>query len=402
MQFHARRETDETLIHARRETDKTLIHARRETDETCIHARRETDGLRGVSGRLIHHNGQVRRRPRFFFLLGATAMVAASCTSQETAAPPTPGATSSTTSTTEAPTTTSTTIAVAPEPIASDAPTATSTTEAPTTTLAPPSGQPTTTPTEFFAGGDPDGWLYLGRWSGSGWEQPTGDDGAPLAPATANGTAMFIHEADVAPIAGTAGAAAEACSSGSVGPTISPNARAPEDPGFGYRSIAFAADWPTTPRPSAIVDASIDRYLTNGQTAFSDTAVDATSGAIQQILVTDIDGDGDSESLVAFGGPTYAALILIDADSGSGLTVARSIAEVTTPTTIAGTTETTLEAPAPTIGPFEQFRTLAVADLNGDGFGEFVVHSWESPSSATVTVYTYDGRDVTAVLTNSC
>lgn len=348
----------------------------------------------------MHHNVGVRRHPLVITLIGAAVLVA-SCTSREAAAPSISSASeSSTSSSSTTSTTTSTPTTEAPnitDP-AETAPTVeAATTDPPLATTPPPSGRPTARPTELFAGGDADGWLYVGRWTGSAWEQPTSDDGTPREPALTNNTEMFIHELDLEPIGGTSGAAASACTDGVVGPIISPNARAPEDPGFGYRSLAFAADWPTVPRPVALVDASIDQYLTSGQTAFSDTGIDTSSGKIEQLLVTDLDGDGDSESLVAFTGTAFAALLLIDADSGTGLTVARSIAETSTPTTIAGA-----EATAATFGPFETFRTLAIADVNGDGLAEFVVHSWERERDATVTVYTYDGRDVTSVLNGSC
>ncbi len=150
---------------------------------------------------------------------------------------------------------------------------------------------------------------------------------------------------------------------------ISPNARAPEDPGFGYRSIAFAAEWPTQPRPIALVDASVDSYAAAGVAAFEGTGVDAASGEIQQIVVSDLDGDGDTESLVAFGGTGFSTLLLIDADSGAALTVARDNVPVAAPDT-----GPTTEPPA---ASSETHRTLAVADLNGDGLMEFVVHAWE-------------------------
>lgn len=332
------------------------------------------------------------RTPRLLLPLAALAIAGAACTQQESVAPA-PSATTAP-STTVAPTTAPPAVT---EPPASEAPAATeatTTSTAPPTTTPPPSGVPTSSSTQYFGGGDADGWMYLGRWTGNEWASAFTPDGAPRQPAI-SADDVLIHEVDLDPIEGTVGSTAEACPDGRTGPIISPNARAPEDPGFGYRSIAFDADWPTQPRPIALVDATIDAYTSAGIAAFDDTDVDASAGAIDQLVVTDLDGDGDTESLVAFGGDGFSALLLIDADSGSALTVARDTAPVAAPTTGA-----TTDPPAP--GSFERHRTLAVADLNGDGLMEFVAHTWESESDTTVIVYEYDGTEVTAVLTTGC
>ncbi len=331
------------------------------------------------------------RSLRFLPTIVVLTLVGVACTQQESVTPVSPAPTSPTTTT--APTTT----AAAPvtEPPANDASEpsvqATTTTVPPTTTP-PPSGTPSPTPTQYFGGGDPDGWLYLGRWTGNAWEAAVDENQQPRQPAITDDQ-VLIHEVDIGPIEGAVGSTAEACTDGRTGPVISPNARAPEDPGFGYRSIAFAADWPTEPRQIALVDASVDSYVAAGVAAFEGTGVDAASGQLQQIVVTDLDGDGDSESLVAFGGADFSALLLIDADSGSALTVARDNVPAAAPDT-GPTTE-------PPEASFERHRTLAVADLNGDGLMEFIVHAWED-NRASVIVNTYDGTEVTAVLTTSC
>lgn len=236
--------------------------------------------------------------------------------------------------------------------------------------------------------------MYLGRWTGNEWASAFTPEGEPRQPAIAS-EEVLIHEVDVAPIAGAVGDTAEACSDGRTGPVISPNARSPEDPGFGYRSIAFDADWPTQPRPVALVDAAVDSYVAAGIAAFDDIEVDASTGTIEQLVVADLDGDGDTESLVAFAGADFSALLLIDADSGAALTVARDAAPAAPPATGA-----TTDPPAPE--PVERHRTLAVADLNGDGLMEFVAHQWEDENDAGVVVYDYDGTEVTAVLTTTC
>lgn len=332
------------------------------------------------------------RARRLLVPVAVSAVIGIGCTQQESVTPATPGSTSSTT--TLPPTTTAAVPVSDPpvtEPAEPEVPDTTST--VPPTTTPPPSGIPTVTPTQYFGGGDADGWLYLGRWTGNDWEAALDEDQQPRQPAIADDE-VLIHELDVEPIVGSVGATADACPDGRTGPVISPNARGPEDPGFGYRSIAYAADWPTQPRPIAVVDATVDAYVEAGVAAFEGTGVDAESGRLQQIVVADLDGDGDSESLVSFGGDDFSALLLIDADSGRALTVARDNVPVA-----ASDTGPTTDAPAST---FEDHRTLAVADLNGDGLMEFVVHAWESESDTSVVVNSYDGAEVTAVLTTSC
>ena len=333
------------------------------------------------------------RTPRLLLPLAALAFAGAACTQQESATPVSPAPTQATT--------VESTTSLAPaitEPAVTEAPEATApetTTTAPPTTTPPPSGTPSSTSTQFFGGGDPDGWLYLGRWTGNAWESAVDEDQQPRQPAIASDE-VLIHEIDVEPIAGTVGATAEACADGRVGPVISPNARAPEDPGFGYRSIAFAADWQTQPRQIALVDAQIDSYTAAGDAVFDGTGVDTASGTIQQIVVSDLDGDGDDESLVTFGGTDFSTLLLIDADSGASLTVARDSVPVAAPDTGA-----TTEPTEPIEPSSETYRTLAVADLNGDGLMEFVVHAWEG-TDTSVIVNSYDGTEVTAVLTTRC
>jgi hypothetical protein len=323
--------------------------------------------------------------------LAAVVLAAAACTQQESVTPASPETIASTTTTVT--TTSVTTLVTEPEPEVTDPTVVSTTTTVPPTTNPPPSGTPTSTSTQFFGGGDPDGWLSLGRWTGNAWESALDDDQQPRDPAIPSGE-ILIHELDIDPIVGSVGATADACSDGRTGPVISPNARAPEDPGFGYRSIAFTADWPTQPRPIALVDAEVAAYVAAGIAAFEGTDVDAGTGEIQQIVVSDLDGDGDSESLVAFGGTGFSALLLIDADSGTSLTVARDGVPTAAPSTSA-----TTDQPAV---PFESHRILAVADLNGDGLMEFVVHAWETSDATSVIVHEFDGTEVTAVLTTSC
>jgi hypothetical protein len=220
-----------------------------------------------------------------------------------------------------------------------------------------------------------------------------------IEPRANSGDAVVIHELDIGPIDGAVGSEGAPCGDDRVGPAISPNPRAPEVPGFGYRSLAFAADWSTQPRTVAVVDADIAAYVAAGVATFEGAGVDTSDGTIEQLVVADLDGDGDTESIVAFGGDTFGALLIIDADSGRAITVAQD--NETTPAAAQGDAAgaTTTAAPAPS--PSRTYRTLAVADVNGDGLMEVIVHSWVG-DDARVAVNTYNGDEVDAVLTASC
>ena len=336
---------------------------------------------------------------RGLLLLAALAMSA--CTQEAAVGPATTAFDASAATTEPVPAVTTTvepeTTPPAEAAVAETTSTAPETTLAPTTTIAA-TGNPTSVSTEYFIGGALDAWLYLGRWTGNAWESDRDDDQQLLEPRSADGDAVVVRELDVAPIDGAIAGSGEACAAdGRTGPVISPNAGAPEDPGFGYRSVAFPSDWSTEPRPVALVDASVESYVAAGEAAFDDFGIDTSAGTIQQLVVADLDGDGDTEALVAFGADAFSALLLIDADSGASITIARSVTSTVTPTTVA-------EGDTPdesTTTPAETFRTLAVADLNGDGRFEIVTHAFEG-TSAEVTVSTYDGTEVNPVMTAGC
>ncbi|WP_420453406.1 hypothetical protein [Ilumatobacter sp.] len=287
------------------------------------------------------------------------------------------------------------------DPAGTSSPESSTSASSTTTTLPPPSGEPTDRSTPLFAGGDPDGWLPVGRWTGTDWESAGADGDAPTD-VPRSGTEMSVLEADLDPIAGISGSSVEACSDGRVGPSISPNARAPEEPGFGFRSIALPADWDPRPRPVASVDAVIESYVTAGREAFDGTDVDVAAGTIDQIVVSDLDGDGDTESLVAFGGSGYSSLLLIDADSGDVIEVGLDVETAVEPPAPEGSAPSTGDAtPEPSVEPATSYRVLTVADLNGDGLMEIVTHAWVA-GVATVGVITYDGDGVERVLVADC
>ncbi|MGA9277752.1 hypothetical protein [Ilumatobacter sp.] len=329
--------------------------------------------------------------------LASTALLLGACTTRETVAPVTPTTSIDPGTTVPESTVPETTI---PETTAPTTTVPETTTTVPPTTTPPPSGTPSSASTQYYAGGDPDGWLYVGRWTGSGWEGSLDDNGQPREVAV-EADAMMIHELGIDPIDGNVGATIELCDDGRSGPVISPNARAPEDPGFGYRSLAFAGDWDSEPRPIAVVDADVASYRAAGIAAFDGIGVDADSGEIRQIVVTDLDGDLDSESLVAFGGEDFAALLLIDADSGAAITVSRDYPrEPETSDEPPPSDVTTTTVPRP---PIDTYRVLAVADLNGDGLAEIVTHVWNDRNEiAEVVVHAYDGAETDAVLSARC
>ncbi len=338
----------------------------------------------------------------------ALAVAAASCSAEESSSPATASLDSTTlpttTTTTVAPSTTTTTVAPTTLP--------TTTTTVPPTTTPPPSGIPTDGTVPVFAGSELGSWLYVGRWNGSGWDGAFDEDGAAVEPVLASNASVTIHDLVRGAREGSSGAFGESCFDGRVGPGITPTAGAPDVPGYGYSAIALQADWPLVPRPVAQVDADVASYAEAGVRMFADDDVETQAGEIDQIVVSDLDGDGDSESLVVFGDesegegggfvdPGFSGLLLIDADSGAAITVVKDfipLAATQVTTTTDPATGEAGAAPAPT---FELYRVLDVVDLNGDGLMEIVVHVWDD-DGAGITVWSYDGETVTDAVSTGC
>jgi hypothetical protein len=115
-------------------------------------------------------------------------------------------------------------------------------------------------------------------------------------------------------------------------------------------------------------------------------------------VVTDLDGDGDDEALLAFefvqpsAGPgtpgDLSAVVLVDTATRNASAVRRTF------------TDQRLR-PGDALPDTERSRVIDVADYNGDGVAEVAVHSWYS-EGARVTVYEYDGAVLTAVLDAGC
>jgi hypothetical protein len=312
----------------------------------------------------------------------ALGLTLAACTTELTSDPgPTLTSTTSTTTSTTVPasTTTSTTVAE------------TTTTVAVTTTL--PAG-PIDGIVPLLIGGADGGWLNLGEWQFDGWSDAVDAAGDPIAPSVGPGTAVAVSNL-ATEAAGQLGDTAEACADGRIGPTVDVAVAAPEPPGFGYAAVALPTPtWSLKPRPVAVTTTGPGSYETLGEAAFAGAAVDASQGAIEQLVVTDLDGDGDDESLMVYEyvGPgtvrgaagDLSSVLLVDAATRTSSTVERSFV-----------------APTDRIPSLERFRILDVADVNGDGRMEVAVHAW-SFEGVVVRLYEYDGTRLTRVLTAGC
>ena len=338
-----------------------------------------------------------------FLFLTASLAAAGACSQQETA---TPNTTPITTSATTGPSTTLAVETTVPPTVAAETSTTiestttvaeTTTTAPPTTALPAPSGEPTGEAVPIFAGSDLGPWLYLGRWSGSAWDGAFDAENQAVDPAFASNATITITDLTRGARDGASGASGESCFDGRTGPAITPNAGVPDPPGFGYSAIALPADWPLRPRPVAEVEADIADYRESGIAAFAGDAVETQAGELDQIVVSDLDGDGDSEAIVVFGDesesesaatdPGFSALLLIDTDSGDATTIAKSFVP--------------LDLEEGALADFESHRVLDVADLNGDGLMEIVAHVWYG-EGALVSIFTYDGGAVTEVLSTGC
>ncbi len=321
--------------------------------------------------------------------LCTVAALAAACTSEQTS---TPGPTlTSTTSTT-----TTTTIA---------GPTETTTVETTDTTAAPTTAAPTTAPgstlpagptgdsLQFYLGGVDPGLLPLGSWDGGAWTDPPADPDPP-----GGGTELTVSRL-AGTTAGTVDGSAEACFDGRVGPTITPAAGEASPPAAGYSAVALTAPgWPLQPRRIVDVADPVPDYQGLAEAVFAGADVDATAGSIVQTIVTDLDGDGNTEALVVFesidvdpgpGTPgELSAVLLIDTESRATSTVLRSFVPPD-------------DGDPTTFDVIDRFRILDVADYNGDGRMEVAVNNWYF-EGAGVIVYEFENNELNQILAASC
>jgi hypothetical protein len=316
---------------------------------------------------------------------------AAAACSSETTSTAGPTLTTAVTTTTTPPTTTTTVPATTSTTEAT-----TTTTAAPTTTL--PDGPANAVVPLFVGGPDSTGWLSLGSWQQTRWQRSSDESGAPITPGISAGTEFAVTNLDGAAVA-TVGANVDACFDGRVGPTVDIDVAPPEPPGFGYNALAILIQpWPLEPRPVVLVGDNVpSAYQALGEAAFAAEPVDATQGTIEQLVLTDLDGDGDEEALMAFeyvqstAGPgtpgDLAALLLVDVGPRTASTVVVNAID-----------QAFDDVAFPVI---ERYRVLDIADLNGDGRMEVIVHAWYYEGAAVV-VYEYDGTRLREVLSTGC
>lgn len=262
---------------------------------------------------------------------------------------------------------------------------------------------PAATSIPLIVGGESNGWLFLGAWEVDEWRSAFSDDGTPIeADLTGSGAnpVFTVSALDLPETDARLGPNVPACENLELnGPTVDIEIPAPQPPGFGYGAIAMpAAGRVLKPRPIAVLTGADAVYQDLGEAAFDGDPVDATRGSVVQLVVTDVDGDGDDEALAVFeyvqpglpGTPgDLAAVLLIDTDTRTATTLVSSfVADV-------GEVDDTA------FDIIEQYRVLDVVDLNGDGRMEIVIRSWYY-EGAGVGMFTYDGTDTELELSTGC
>jgi hypothetical protein len=330
-------------------------------------------------------------RRRLLALALGVAIVGAACTTEQSS---NPGPTLTSTTSTTLPVTTTTAAATVTTVDTTADITAASTTISPDTTG--PSA-PSDALVPLLIGGSDGGWLSLGAWEFDQWVDAVDANGDPVAPSIGPGTAVTVSNLEP-DTTGLLGESAEACFDERVGPTIDVTVPQPDPPGFGYAAVALPTpSWDLTPHPLAVSPRAPAAYETLGEEAFTGDPVDASLGAVDQLVVTDLDGDGDDEALMVFeyveadsnrGAPgDLASVLLVDATTRESSTVLASFVD---------------EDLGPLDLPLiERFRILDVADYNGDAIMEVAVHAWYFEGSSVI-VFEYDGTELTEVLSAGC
>lgn len=329
-------------------------------------------------------------RPKRIALVVAASLatLGTACTSEQESSPP-PTLTSTTS--------TSTTVAPAVTAPASTTTSTVAPTTSDTSTTAPPTGPADALVPLLIGGADSAGWLFLGAWQRDTWQESSDPSGNPIRPGIAAGTPFTVSSLD-GETQVELGENTEACFDDRVGPAIDVDVSPAEPPGFGYSAVAVLNQpWPLKPRPVAATATAPDAYQALGEASFAGEPVDATQGNVEQLVVADLDDDGDDEALVAFeyvqpsagpGAPgDLAAILLVDVDTRDASTVLQSLVPA--------------DLDDNAFALIERFRVLDVADLNGDGRMEVLVHAWYY-EGASVVVYTYDGTGLTQVLAAGC
>ena len=335
------------------------------------------------------------RARRSTALVGLLVALTAACTTEERSAPVTDGPATAPASTQPPATTTTTTT-----PPTTVGTTTTSTTIAPTTTALAGPTEPAAVSAPVFAGGAGDPWLPLGGWNGRAFVGPTATD----APGWRTGEDVRLSTLSFNPSAVRLGPNGEACS-GLDGPTLEVVLDPPRPPGFGPAAVAVGGDWRLRPRRVVEVDADVPAYDDAAAELLADEPADTAAGAIRQIVVADLDADGDTEALVVHADEReeqgqvtgYSILLAVDTATGAATEIDSSVAPfVEIPEPAAPSTDGASGSTAPTttepvdLPVLERQRVLDVLDLNGDGVMEVLVRVW-SIERVGVDVYAVTG-----------
>jgi hypothetical protein len=259
----------------------------------------------------------------------------------------------------------------------------------------------------------------LGGWNGTAFV----DADASNAPQWTQGREIRVSALGERAIGSEIGPDRESCS-GVDGPRVRVPVGATPPAGSGFAAIAVEGAWVLRPRPVVEVDADIPEYADAARELLRGRAPSSTPGDVVQIVLADMNGDGEEMSVVVFeseetpadDGSGFSVLFTYDNATGRVTELDSDVVDPppppppepdpTTPeTTLPGasttsstsTTTTTLPPPP----PLEQFRVVDVADLNGDRVYELVTKTW-TDEEHNVQLYELDRRDFARVSESSC
>lgn len=348
-------------------------------------------------------------------LIAAVIVTVAACSSDQASGPATAGVGTATTAEALPPPTTE-----APETTTTEAPAATtSTTEpGPTTTALPGPTDPTGRTVALLAstpGGGNQGWVPVGGWSGSAFV----DAEAAGAPQWTQGRAVRVSSLGARAIGSEFGADRSSCS-GADGPRIRVPVSVMPPAGSGFAAIAVEGSWPLRPRAVVDVDADVPEYVDAARELLPGRVPRSTPGEVVQIVLADMNGDGEEMSVVVFeseetpadDGSGFSLLFTYDNATGRVTELDSDVVDpppepdpepvVTTvpgASTTSSTSTTTTTLPPPP--PLERFRVLDVADLNGDRVYELVTRAW-TDDEHNVQFYELGRRDFSRVAESTC
>ncbi len=340
-------------------------------------------------------------------LLAAVVVTVAACSNDEASGPATAGVGSATTvDTAPLPT-------AGPETTTTEVPpaTTTSTTEpGPTTTALPGPTDPTGRTVAVFAstpGGGDQGWVPIGGWTGNAFV----DADATNAPRWTQGQEVRVSALGARTIGSEIGSDVRSCS-GADGPRVRVPVSALQPADSGFAALAVEGAWALRPRAVAGVRADIPEYVDAARELLQGRAPSSTPGEVVQIVLADMNGDGEELSVVVFestetpadDGSGFSLLFTYDNATGG---VAELDSDVVAPPpepepepepepSVAASTTT--RPPPP---PLERFRVLDVADLNGDRVYELVTKSW-TDDEHNVQLYELAGRGFSLVGESTC